>query len=222
LLGINPIDLSAIVFGKGISYLFGMKPALAEHKPGEPPLSAEQLRVFEDAMVDPKLLSLLKDTELAARLRSGLAAENAFMDQMQRDIDIEYAQKDKRVRKEQAEIRFMRGLVWDALALAITKLAPAPQELIDTRIVTRGDLVAIRRTMPTFNTHFVFNYWRNTTRKVTLTDLWDTSLNVAIPYCDVVVTENSWRDVATRNGLDTLYDTKVVSSPDELARIIDG
>ncbi|WP_207844017.1 hypothetical protein [Williamsia soli] len=43
-------------------------------------------------------------------------------------------------------------------------------------------------------------------------DLHDfTALGVAVPYCDVVVTENHWVDTLRRTGTDTTYATSLVS-----------
>lgn len=41
------------------------------------------------------------------------------------------------------------------------------------------------------------------------TDLW--ALSVAIPYCDVVVTEKRWKHLAGRSGLDRHFRTAIVS-----------
>jgi len=39
---------------------------------------------------------------------------------------------------------------------------------------------------------------------------------VAIPYCDVVVTENFWAHIASQVGVDDLYNTEVESDVDEV------
>ena len=48
-------------------------------------------------------------------------------------------------------------------------------------------------------------------------DLADISvLTMAIPYCDIVVTENLWKDLVLRSGLDKKYNTVVISGVNEL------
>lgn len=42
------------------------------------------------------------------------------------------------------------------------------------------------------------------------------ALSVAIPYCDVVVTENFWAHIASQVGVDELYNTKVTSDIEEV------
>lgn len=60
-------------------------------------------------------------------------------------------------------------------------------------------------------------------RQWSLHDLHDViALSVAIPYCDVVVTENQWRHLAKTENLDREYNTRVVSPSsmrEEFARL---
>jgi hypothetical protein len=42
------------------------------------------------------------------------------------------------------------------------------------------------------------------------------ALSVAIPYCDVVVTENFWAHIASQVGVDDLYNTEVTSNIEEV------
>lgn len=52
-------------------------------------------------------------------------------------------------------------------------------------------------------------------------DVYDLfSLAVAIPYCDIVVTENVWRTESERAGLTETYGTEMVSSLDDLTNLI--
>ena len=46
------------------------------------------------------------------------------------------------------------------------------------------------------------------------------ALAVAIPYCDAVITEKQWVHFGTRSGLDTLYDTRLLSSLRDLPAVL--
>jgi hypothetical protein len=46
------------------------------------------------------------------------------------------------------------------------------------------------------------------------------ALSMAIPYCDVVVTESMWKSIACQSGLDKKYRTVMLSSVQELARFL--
>jgi len=61
----------------------------------------------------------------------------------------------------------------------------------------------------------IFRHWD---RAVDPNDLTDISfLSIAIPYCDIVVTERFWTHLATRTGLDRKYDTVVIAGVEQLA-----
>jgi hypothetical protein len=47
-----------------------------------------------------------------------------------------------------------------------------------------------------------------------------TFLAAAVPYCDIVVTEKQWVDLAHRKALDQKYQTKVVSDLTELLKLL--
>lgn len=57
----------------------------------------------------------------------------------------------------------------------------------------------------------------NLNKAISKNDLSDISfLRRAIPYCDIVITENSWKDLATRSGLDKKYNTIILSDVKKL------
>ncbi len=58
-------------------------------------------------------------------------------------------------------------------------------------------------------------------KAISANDLHDLSfLAMAIPYCDIVVTENLWVDLAKRKGFDQKYNTILLSDLAELANYI--
>ena len=64
---------------------------------------------------------------------------------------------------------------------------------------------------------------QQTSRSLELNDIYDIgALTGAIPYCDVVITENLWVDLASRSGLDKKYDTKLLSRLSPLSEILSG
>jgi len=74
--------------------------------------------------------------------------------------------------------------------------------------------------MPTFRTFHELTYASETTRRAKESDLWDMALSIAIPYCDIVVTERSWCGIAKDAGLDELYGTSIVHRPYDLAALL--
>ncbi len=48
------------------------------------------------------------------------------------------------------------------------------------------------------------------------------SLAVAIPYCDIVVTENFWSNEATRENLGDEYNTKILKNINHIIELINN
>lgn len=61
----------------------------------------------------------------------------------------------------------------------------------------------------------------NWNKAVDKNDLADISfLTIAIPYCDIVVTENKWQDLAIRSGLDKKYNSIILSDIRDLEKFL--
>ena len=43
---------------------------------------------------------------------------------------------------------------------------------------------------------------------------------MAIPYCDIVVTEKMWTDIAKKERLDKIYNTSILNSLKDLSKIL--
>ncbi|GEP65190.1 hypothetical protein CBE01nite_29580 [Clostridium beijerinckii] len=61
---------------------------------------------------------------------------------------------------------------------------------------------------------------KNKERKIDKNDFKDIMfLSMAIPYCDVVITERFWTGLITENGLDKMYDTVISKNIDKLIQL---
>ena len=56
------------------------------------------------------------------------------------------------------------------------------------------------------------NYVRNTSlsREIKSNDLYDLQLSIAIPYCDIVVSERQWINIAKHKHLDSKYESNLI------------
>ncbi len=215
-----PIDLTNFVFGKGIGHVLGGAPTLVpKHVDAEPP-SPAVLRKIADTLMSANFLAYVKDPDLAGAIRNTTERDEGFMSRMQANIDAVYAHPDKTKRHDIAEARFMTTVVGDALVQAMMKATPNPGTLIAAHMSSRDQIVALRQSMPTFHTFFELDHARSKTRRIKESDLWDLALNIAIPYCDTVVTETGWCNIAKSAGLDELYETKLVHNPTKLAALL--
>lgn len=93
---------------------------------------------------------------------------------------------------------------------------------ISSKAGTADRQLELFRTMPTFYSNCALLY-RNIkvqarNKPFHKNDFIDTLfLSVAIPYCDIIVTEKKWCNLAHQENLDKIYSTKFVSSLDELS-----
>jgi len=90
------------------------------------------------------------------------------------------------------------------------------------------DRAAARRlvlAMPTsaVTVSLIAQYHQNPQKTWAENDLYDIdALAVAVPYCDLVLTDRAARDALQRRGLDAHFDTRIPRDPEELATILDA
>lgn len=97
--------------------------------------------------------------------------------------------------------------VWDLLNC----VPGSPTEIIDLMPSTAVD-VEIKT-----------KYHRNLERKWQINDIRDIDMiSVALPYCDIVFTDNEVRDAVTSTKLDAIMNTHLPSTPDDFANYLDA
>lgn len=216
-----PLDLTRFVFGKGVGHLVGSVPTLVPRSANARPLSPTVLKRLAAYIMAPNLLATIaKDPEFSVKVRAASLRDEKFAAQAQAALDRDYAHPDKRKRRDIAEARFMTSVVGNALVQAMMKASPDPKALMRTRMSSREQVATVRKNMPTFHTFFILSDARNRAGNIKGNDIWDLSLNNAIPYCDIVVTETSWCNFAMEAGLDKLYETALVHDPNQLAKLL--
>lgn len=205
-------DLTGFVFGQGLPQILGAQPRLVPKTPDATPPSEDVQRELAEAVYGSTAWAFLKDPGFAASVREDAGLDDDFADRIQAMVDEEYSQDDKTRKREVAEARFMISVVRDALCRAMVDIVPHPKPVMTACLGSKEAIRGLLRLMPTFHTYHTLNYVRNTTQEVDQNDLWDFVLNIAIPYCDVVVTERSWCNIAEQHGIHELRDTRMVSA----------
>jgi hypothetical protein len=87
------------------------------------------------------------------------------------------------------------------------------------------ELMDFIKEIPTFYVLFNLSYQneKNYNRRINRNDIYDiSSLSIAIPYCDIVVTEKHFASIAKSVKLDEIYNTIILrwSSIDELEKYL--
>jgi len=187
--------------------------------------------------VSPETLSLVNSQlESKPQILSFLE----FRDEARRRISIHYVKRNLNELKMQIEKR--RALVKDHPSNFRTRAYHAAL-MIDSQDRLIGALDKIKKTKHDFSrlpssiiqslynhvpcydveTCLAIQLEQQTSRSLELNDIYDiAALTGAIPYCDVVVTENLWVDLSSRAGLDKKYDTKLLSRFSQLSEILNS
>lgn len=210
MLGESQTDLGPRVIGKGIGYLLGSYPTLVPKAPGAPPLPPEVHAKVNEVLTSPNLLLFWNLPEVADAIRESRKKDAEMIARVQATVDEDYSHPDKAYRERIVEGRFMVRHFGEYLVNAMHRLAPDPTGMMRARFSTREDLIAILEGMPTLHTFYVLTHARNKSRRLKPNDIWDLALSIAIPYCDVVVTERAWCNIAQKARLGDKYNTALI------------
>jgi hypothetical protein len=226
-LGGPPMSQTVRLFGVGVSHAFG----------GDIPLDLMQLP--DDIEVPPGLRSQLA-TEFVQMMEFAILANPQFADGTKQltldaarktiDIDEKFAAGQAKLAEGLDEHK-LRGRLGDAMTA--TELIDIMDPLIRACLALGVDLNALvgdRERMQTLLQN-VPSRWvtremrrlrhRNPQQRWHPHDLNDVNaLSVAVPYCDVVVTERQWAHHLIQSGLATTYGATVIHDLTELTAIL--
>lgn len=145
----------------------------------------------------------------------------------------EFALRQEKLAEELQALGYRRDRVADAVAAQEfwNLVESALREAMERAGLAEGLLMAggkeslyeFMEDVPTRNVALKLRTLRhhNPQQKWTRTDLADIgALAVAVPYCDVVVTEARWADALRRENLDQKYSTKLLRSSAELRTLL--
>ena len=222
-LGGKPIDLSDSVFGNELGHCFGSK---AEIKSVEP-----NKEIPEE--IKDKLYSAYKDSELMA----GALCTDQMIDHVeqliQQNKDLtdkleglrkkEYSHPDKNMRKNISDARFFIEVIRDEFIKTVLESKLDFKRYTQHIFSSKESATAFLRSIPTAYTFHVLNDAcnLNTSRPIEPNDLLDIcTLAIAVPYCDVVVTEREWSNILNQKKIGELYNTKIIHRIEDLSEFI--
>lgn len=169
--------------------------------------------------------------DTAAAWRMALTSRNFRQEAAQvHAIAQRYAQVVESVRDAWAQqpplerkILFAEGVL-DDMVKALHPITEELQPAIDKlRQVPRADLPSALSEIPTLDVLFTLGEakTRDSSRATDPNDLWDLGfLAVAIPYCDVVVTERYWSALARSTKLDRKYSCQMLARTADLKSVL--
>jgi len=214
--GLASTDVGKYVFGKGIGHLVEAVPKIVSRR-GTPELPDQ---------IKQELLDLLDSPEALYTILTG-------QHKIPRSIqayDVEATKAMEHIRKERSEIkdnklrrrvefaRFFRDMIVPKLAKVLFEMN-LPKDPIITAGWSEKDFREFLNSIPTALCLFTLTLERDQQlqRPIPLNDIYDIwALSLAIPYSNIVVTENMWSSISRQSRLDVLCNTIIVSTIDEL------
>lgn len=195
------------VIGKGIGFAFGKN--INDFPSGH--LNPNAKVAFNDYLNSPELMRLVlmgvdeSNRQITKTMIRDLAKNHASLYELVREKMVnmtDSSRKDMVIADLVYCLRNELNLILDKLDLSINDFFKLGKEKI----------LEIFRNIPTLHVEVELSLERNKhwNRKIDPNDTRDISmLSVAIPYCDVVITESFWSNVVQRKGLDVEYKTVI-------------
>lgn len=209
-------------FGVGAAHSFG-KENFVYKTPAEAPLTPEQRAAFERMATEHLEHALLAhgrrgDAEIDPRF----AGPALRYQEGQRSI-VEQLRQQKLNDKDLRIAATGLGLIDIHKPLVYALMRAGISFDHEFMALGRDGFVAFLQDLPSrhVDTELHYQHYRNPGLEFQKGHLMDVSaLDVAVPYCDVVVTEKRWRDLLTRSGLADRYRTVVISDLNDLVPIL--
>lgn len=184
---------------------------------------ADQIALLEQIMrsdeMAVKMLSEWMTSEAGRQLRADSEAEAAFLDGIRHSQLKDQGAEGKRRKDTLAVAKEMLLPIAEA---ECRKLCIHPAKLYET-IKSDHDLIAFAHDVPSFDVLLTLMLARDeeVQRKIDRNDLRDMAfLATAIPYCDIVVVEQYFGNLAKRTGLDKKYRCTILTDATELTNVL--
>lgn len=207
------------VFGHGVSFALGIDlRSLIANVINDPQATSDSfLHLFETAMSTPQMTEFFlagmgnEESELIEAKKE--YEENTFRiavveEQFRTQLKPEFRSE---VDHKKLYIANLQIVLREKINNALSVYKKTLDEIISMGDNAFQDFIA---DIPSFDveTRLVVRRNANLGKAIDKNDFADISaLTAAIPYCDIVVTENTWRDLAVRSGLDKKYNTIILS-----------
>lgn len=222
-LNIKQIDLSDFVFGSELGHCFGSKAELKPVKPNEEIPKEINDKIFS-GYKDPEIMAdVLCYDKMIDYVEQLIQQDKDLTNELEKLRKQDYSHPDKNMRRNISDARFFIEVIQDKFIKAVFELKLDFKKYTQHVFSSKESTLTFLRSIPTAYTFHVLNDARNmnTSRPIEPNDLWDLgALAVAVPYCDVVVTEREWSNILNQKGIGELYNTKIIHRIEDLSEFI--
>jgi len=201
LLGKKTHNLKKIIFGKGITHIYGLNSSNSH---------LEKIAYMCSVAQEPFLNKNLLDREK----------------KLVEDIEIHrelYEHPDKEIKKGIGKYEFYVTSILPRIKRVLPNLSLSPEEfklfISKMNFSTKDSADNFLKSIPSAYVFHMMDYTRNIdkSREIKTNDIYDLHcLSMAIPYCDIVITERSWANILNQNKIGEMYDTIIISKIEEL------
>ena len=219
-LGKQPLyDIHSEIIGRGLTDLMGSKFKLVPKNPSVP-VSKEKLEKLTELVKSPEIMARLLGIDPASDEFKKMRKDTIETAEVMEEIRIEKSFiKDRDRRYREAAVQYFADIIVPVLARMPSKYG-IPKEVIMP--IGREALERFLEDMPSTNVAFrLVNSRDLLERPIKTSDIGDINhLAGAIPYCDIVVFEKMFSNLAIQNKLDKKYDCIILSSLEALSKCI--
>lgn len=218
----NTSTASTSAFGIGFPFAFGMNYHLVDKNNKPVKISDDHNQFIQNTLTDKNLLvqMLVGNDEKTSTYLKWMEENRRKHIKAAEEFRKRVRAYDKRILKR----AYSANLIVELYADVAKILKKYGQTIEDFLKIGADQLELFFGMIPTLDTEIELATRRNEhwNKKIDKNDVSDIrSLSVAIPYCDIVVTEVFWANVAQFTGLSKKYNTQVTSSLDKLLPFLD-
>ena len=218
--GLPTKDIRQYVIGKGFPFIMGNRPEIVNKDGTKPNFSKEINDKIKEATYCIETFKLfVKNNECIEAIRDCLKKEEQLVkdieDRIKRDMNFV---KDKDLRKRFTLFRLFYEIIIPEMEKVANELCLDPWDITPNGVTKKWAYDFIQN-IPSLYTSWILQFRRDVQcqGKIKSSDINDiTALSIAIPYCDIVVTEKMWADIAHKEKLDKIYNTTILSSLNNL------
>jgi hypothetical protein len=229
-LAFQPIDLSDFVFGNEFAHCFGSKAVVTSNESNKE-VPQEIRDELQSALKDPELVSdLLSRDQDRDWLRQAVKQDESLANVLEDLRKPKYLHPDKTMRENMEQAACISEIIEPRFTRMFSELKSDLQLDLDLEDY-RHEVFSSKESAQTFvksvPTAYVYSVLtdarnRNVGRPIEPNDLMDIGpLAIAVPYCDVVVTEREWSNILNERKIGELYNTKITHKIEDLTDFIE-
>lgn len=210
------INLDNFIFKEGFSYLFGCKgkiiPIDKKNVNDKKIKEATDFINSKEAII--KIISNEKICDIFREYNDPFGVYDTLIDMRNKIINDPLIKGHSKKRK--LEVLIADYFVNDIFPLIIDKQVELklPKDLLLKENSTKEDFYELLKELPSLNTYFKLLLRKSSdiNRDLEINDSYDImSYAITVPYCDIVVAENQFKEYITASKLSDTYKTKIIS-----------